>query len=208
MSVNLQNMSVNLQKGQKVDLTKNNPGLQHLMVGLGWDPISAQQGGFLKGLFKSNQPQIDCDASVLLLGANEKIQAKDDIVYFGHLIHSTNAVRHMGDNLTGDGDGDDEQIFIDLSALPARYEKAVFVVNIYQSVQRRQHFGMIQNAFIRLINADTHQELCRYNLTEDYNGKTAMIMGEIYRHDGNWKFNAIGTATTDPSLTELVAHYS
>jgi Uncharacterized proteins involved in stress response, homologs of TerZ and putative cAMP-binding protein CABP1 len=202
-------MSVNLQKGQKVDLTKENPNLQHLMVGLGWDPISAQQSGFLKGVFGGAKRQIDCDASVLLLNENGKIQAKnDDIVYFGHLTHSTKAIRHMGDNLTGAGAGDDEQIFVDLSTLPPRYDKAVFVVNIYQSVQRSQHFGMIQNAFIRLINADTNEELCRYNLTEDYNGKTAMIMGEIYRHDGNWKFNAIGMGTTDPSLTELAAHYS
>lgn len=202
-------MSISLQKGQKVDLTKSNPGLSKLMVGLGWDPVSQDnKSGFFKKLFNVPQAEIDCDASVLLCDDTGRIPNKNDIIYFGNLLHSSQAVKHMGDNLTGGGDGDDEQIFVDLSKIPSTYSKIVFVVNIYQCVQRHQHFGMIQNAFIRLVNMDTKQEICRYNLSEDYSNQTAMIMGEIYRHDGEWKFNAIGTGTTDTSLTELVQRYS
>ena len=113
----------------------------------------------------------------------------------------------MGDNLTGAGDGDDEQIVIDLARVPAEYDRIVLVVNIYQAVQRRQHFGMIQNAFIRIVDASTNQELCKYNLNENYTNMTAMIFGEVYRHNGEWKFNAIGQATTDPGLGELIGRY-
>lgn len=113
----------------------------------------------------------------------------------------------MGDNLTGAGDGDDEQIVIDLANLPAEYDRIVLVVNIYQAVQRQQHFGLIENAFIRIVDAKTNQEMCKYNLTEDYSGMTAMIFGEIYRHNGEWKFNAIGQGTNDPGLGELVNRY-
>ena len=113
----------------------------------------------------------------------------------------------MGDNLTGAGDGDDEQIVIDLAHVPAEYDRIVLVVNIYQAVQRRQNFGMIENAFIRIVDARSNQELCKYNLTENYTGMTAMIFGEVYRHNGEWKFNAIGQGTTDPGLGELVSRY-
>ena len=105
------------------------------------------------------------------------------------------------------GDGDDEQIVIDLARVPAEYDRIVLVVNIYQAVQRRQHFGMIQNAFIRIVDASTNQELCKYNLNENYTNMTAMIFGEVYRHNGEWKFNAIGQATTDPGLGELIGRY-
>lgn len=113
----------------------------------------------------------------------------------------------MGDNLTGAGDGDDEQIIVDLAAVPQQYDKIVVVVNIYQAVQRKQHFGMIQNAFIRIVDARNNTELCKYNLSEDYSNMTAMIFGEIYRHNGEWKFNAVGQATTDPGLGELVNRF-
>ena len=113
----------------------------------------------------------------------------------------------MGDNLTGAGDGDDEQIVIDLAKVPAQYDRIVLVVNIYQAVQRRQNFGMIRNAFIRIVDGRTNQEMCRYDLSEDYTGMTAMIFGEVYRHDGEWKFNAIGQGTTDPGLGELARRY-
>ena len=132
---------------------------------------------------------------------------KADIIYFGNLRHKSGTVQHMGDNLTGAGDGDDEQIVIDLANLPAEYDRIVLVVNIYQAVQRQQHFGLIENAFIRIVDAKTNQEMCKYNLTEDYSGMTAMIFGEIYRHNGEWKFNAIGQGTNDPGLGELVNRY-
>ena len=197
-------MPISLKKGQKVSLTKDAPGLTRVVVGLGWD--EAQKKGLLGGLLGGGQQAIDCDASALLLRGG-KITDKMDIVFFGNLTHPSGTVRHMGDNLTGAGEGDDEQIVIDLAHVPAEYDRIVLVVNIYQAVQRRQHFGMIQNAFIRIVDARTNQELCKYNLNENYTNMTAMIFGEVYRYNGEWKFNAIGQATTDPGLGELVGRY-
>lgn len=200
-------MSISLQKGQKVSLTKDNAGLNSVVVGLGWDEAK-RSGGLLGGLFGGGQSSnIDCDASAFLLRGGRLVDKKD-VVFFGNLTHPSKTVRHMGDNLTGAGEGDDEQIAIDLARVPAEYDRIVVVVNIYQAVQRRQHFGMIQNAFIRIVDTRNNQELCRYNLTENYSGMTAMIFGEIYRHNGEWKFNAIGQGTTDPGLGELVARYA
>ncbi len=113
----------------------------------------------------------------------------------------------MGDNLTGAGDGDDEQIIVELDKVPAQYDRIVLVVNIYQAVQRNQHFGMIENAFIRLVDARNNSEMCKYDLTENYSGMLAMIFGEVYRHNGEWKFNAIGQGTSDPGLGEIVNRY-
>ena len=138
---------------------------------------------------------------------NGKFTDKTDLVYFGNLKHKSGTVNHMGDNLTGAGEGDDEQIVIDLSRVPAEYDKIVIVVNIYQAVKRKQHFGMIKNAFIRLVDARNNKEMCKYNLTENYSGMTAMIFGEIYRHNGEWKFNAVGNGTTDPGLSELCQRF-
>ena len=130
-----------------------------------------------------------------------------DVVYFGNLTHSSNSVRHMGDNLTGAGEGDDEQILIDLKSVPAKYDRIVFAVNIYQAYDRHQHFGMIQNAFIRLVDGRNNNEMCIYNLTEDYSGMTAMIFGEVYRYHGEWKFNAIGQGTNDGSIGDFAKRY-
>ena len=199
-------MGVSLQKGQKVSLTKDNAGLAKIIVGLGWDEVQQSGGGLLKGLLGSSQQEIDCDASAIML-KNGKFVDKDDVVYFGNLKHKSGTVNHQGDNLTGAGDGDDEQIVIDLSRVPADYDKIVIVVNIYQAVQRRQHFGLIQNAFIRLVDARNNNEMCKYNLTDNYSGMTAMIFGEVYRHNGEWKFSAIGQGTTDPGLSELCRRY-
>ena len=138
---------------------------------------------------------------------NGKLIRKEDLVYFGNLNHMTGTVQHMGDNLTGAGDGDDEQIVIDLASMPAEYDRIVLVVNIYQALKRNQHFGLIENAFIRIVDQRTNQEICRYDLTENYSGMTAMIFGEVYRHNGEWKFNAIGQGTTDPGLGELAHRY-
>ena len=113
----------------------------------------------------------------------------------------------MGDNLTGEGDGDDEQILIELSRVPQEYDKIVIVVNIYSAVQRKQHFGMIRNAFIRIVDGSTNKEMCKYDLTENYSGMTAMIFGEIYRHNGEWKFGAIGQGTKDTSIGDLCRRY-
>ncbi|MBD5546836.1 MAG: TerD family protein [Lachnospiraceae bacterium] len=200
-------MSISLQKGQKVSLSKDNAGLAKIVVGLGWDEVQQSGGGGLLGALFGSAPQaIDCDASAIML-KNGKFVDNTDLVYFGNLKHKSGTVNHMGDNLTGAGDGDDEQIVIDLSRVPAEYDKIVIVVNIYQAVQRRQHFGMIQNAFIRLVDDRNNNEMCKYNLTENYSGMTAMIFGEVYRHNGEWKFNAIGNGTTDPGIGELCRRY-
>ena len=200
-------MSVSLQKGQKVSLTKEGQeGLNQVIVGLGWDEAQPSKGGLFGGLFSAKPQAIDCDASALML-RNGKLMDGKDIIYFGNLQHPSRSVRHMGDNLTGAGEGDDEQIVIQLQQVPAEYDRIVFVVNIYQAVQRNQNFGMIRNAFIRIVDARNNRELCRYNLSENYNGMTAMIFGEAYRHNGEWKFNAIGQATTDPGLPELCRRY-
>lgn len=198
-------MSISLQKGQKVSLSKESVGLSRVVIGLGWDEAPRKKGGFLSALTSSNAA-IDCDASALVLTGG-KVVDKGDIVYFGNLRHRSGTINHNGDNLTGAGAGDDEQIVVDLANVPAQYDKIVLVVNIYQAVQRRQHFGMIQNAFIRLVDARDNRELCRYNLTDDYSDMTALIFGEVYRHNGEWKFNAIGQGTTDPGLKELVNRY-
>ncbi|PWW30237.1 stress response protein SCP2 [Cytobacillus oceanisediminis] len=203
-------MAINLQKGQRVDLTKGNPGLSKIMVGLGWDPVQNRGGGGLLGsLFGGGGgANIDCDASVIMLGENGKLRNNSDVIYFGNLRSGDGSVQHTGDNLTGDGDGDDEQVMIDLSRVPAHIHKMVFVVNIYDSVKRKQHFGMIQNAFIRVVNSSNKQELIHYNLTDDYSGKTSLIVGEIYRHGSDWKFAAVGTGTASPGLSDVVRSYT
>lgn len=208
-------MSVSLQKGQKVDLTKGNASLRRVMVGLGWDEAQApqqQSKGFLSGLFSGggsagNTVDIDCDAMAFLLNGNGIIAGKSDVVFFNNLNHISNCVRHQGDNLTGAGDGDDEQIMVDLANLPPQYDKIVVLVSIYKAPERNQHFGMISNAFIRLVDADTNKEMCIYNLSDNYPGMTAMIFGELYRYNGEWKFNAIGQPLNEWSVADLSARY-
>ncbi|KAJ50116.1 stress response protein SCP2 [Clostridium tetanomorphum] len=201
-------MTVNLQKGQKVDLSKGEASLSKIMIGLGWDPVAQAEGkGLLGGIFRKAPENIDCDASVIMLDANDKLTSNRDIVYFGNLKSACGSVRHTGDNLTGDGDGDDEQILVDLSKVPKKINKLVFVVNIYDCTRRNQHFGLIRNAYIRVVNSTTRQEFIKYNLSDDYSAKTCLITGEIYRHGDGWKFAAIGEGTNDDSLKSIVAKY-
>lgn len=194
-------MAVSLQKGQKISLSKDNAGLSSVMVGLGWDEAQKK-----KGLFAKKERPIDCDASAFLL-KNGKLLGKEDIIYFAHLKHNSGSVVHRGDNLTGAGAGDDEQIMVDLDRVPYDVDRIVFVVNVYQAVQRGQHFGMIKNAFIRIVDNRNNNEICRYNLTDDYSGCMGMIFGEIYKHNNEWKFNAVGQGTPDPSLNELANRF-
>ena len=175
-------MAISLQKGQKVDLTKTNPGLTNVMVGLGWDTNKYDGGS-----------DFDLDAAAFLLGENAKITADTDFVFFNNKNHPSGAVTHMGDNLTGEGDGDDEQIVIDLSKVPANIAKIDFTVTIYDAENRKQNFGQVQNAFIRIANKDSGEELIRYDLGEDFSIETAVITAELYRNSGEWKFNAIGS---------------
>ena len=199
-------MAVNLVKGQKVSLVKPGGGLSQIMVGLGWDEVEQK-----RGLFAPKPKDIDCDASVILCGADGKVvgnDAKQCCVFFGNLRHPSGAIVHQGDNLTGAGEGDDEQIMVDLSRIPPEIQKLVFVVNIYDANVRGQHFGMISNAFIRLVDMKNGSELCRFNLTEDYSGMTGMIVGEIYFRNGEWKFNAVGQGVANASrLASLINMY-
>ena len=201
-------MGVNLQKGQKVNLKKSDgQALSRIRIGLGWDPVKQEKkGGLFGSIFGGSAPDIDCDASVIVCKGG-RLSGKGDVVYFGNLKHSSGAIVHTGDNLTGDGDGDDEQILVDLTAVPQDYDKLVFVVNIYDCESRKQDFGMIANAFIRICDERTGEEFCRYNLSESYAGMTAMIFGEIYRYNGEWKFNAIGQGTKDTGLSALAKRY-
>ncbi len=170
-------MSVNLQKGQKVNLRKEDGGaLRRVMVGLGWDEVKQK-----RGFFAPKPQDIDCDASVFVC-VNGHLMGTDDIVYFGNLTHKSSCIRHMGDNLTGAGEGDDEQIMVDLASMPSQYDKLV-------------------------VDADNNQEMCKYNLSENYDGMTAMIFGELYRYNNEWKFNAIGQGTRDNGLGELANRF-
>ena len=196
-------MAISLQKGQKVDLTKGRAGLSSLIVGLGWDPVK-KSGGFF-GFGK--QENIDCDASVLMLDENDKLRSASDVIYFGNKKSLCGSVVHSGDNLTGDGNGDDEQVFVNLNKVPSYVHKLVFVVNIYACVQRKQDFGMIKNAFIRVVDKSANAELVNYNITENYSGLTALYPGEIYRHNGEWKFSAVGEGTKDIALDKIVQRF-
>jgi len=203
-------MAITLQKGQRIDLTKGNPTLSNILIGLGWDPVqSSGGGGLLSSLFGGGNkaPNVDCDASVLML-QDDKITKKEQLIYFGNLKSSCGSVTHSGDNLTGEGAGDDEQILLNLQDIPSYINKLVFVVNIYDCVRRKQDFGMLKNAYIRVQNQDNSEQLLRFNLSDDYSGKTSLVVAEIYRHGSDWKFGAIGDGTKDTNLQELVRSYS
>ena len=175
-------MAVSLKKGQKVDLTKGNPNLSKILVGLGWDTNKYDGGS-----------DFDLDAAAFLLGANGKVTCDEDFVFYNNLKHASGSVEHLGDNLTGAGEGDDEQIKIDLAAVPANIEKIDFTVTIHEAEQRKQNFGQVSNAFIRVVDEANNKELIRYDLGEDFSIETAVVVGEIYRNNGEWKFNAIGS---------------
>ncbi|EOS47600.1 TerD family protein [Lachnospiraceae bacterium JLR.KK009] len=188
-------MPINLSKGQKVDLTKGNPGLRKIMVGLGWDVNAFDSGA-----------AFDLDAAAFMLGQNGKCPTENEFIFYKNLEHSSGAVKHMGDNLTGEGEGDDEQILIDLTLIPANVDKVAFTVTIYDSDARRQNFGQVSNSFIRIVDETTGQELIRYDLGEDFSIETAVVVGELYRHGGEWKFNAIGSGFQG-GLAALCGHY-
>lgn len=199
-------MGINLQKGQRISLSKEAPGLTKLMCGLGWDVIK-RSGGGLFGAF-SNTQDCDLDASVFCLDRNGKIRDIANVIYFGNLSHRSGAITHLGDNLTGAGEGDDEQIIVDLSRLPKEIEKLVFTVNIYQCIARKQDFSQVKNAFVRLVNLSNNKELAKYNLSgSQYQGMTGMIMAEIYNHNNEWKMAAVGNSVKANGLEELVRAY-
>ncbi len=175
-------MVVSLAKGQKVDLTKTNPGLTKVMVGLGWDTNKYDGGN-----------DFDLDSSVFLLDETGKVKDPSDFVFYNNTTGGNGSVVHSGDNLTGDGEGDDEVVYVTLNDVPASIQKITFTVTIHDAESRNQNFGMVSNAFIRLVNDANGQELIRYDLGEDFSIETALVVGELYRHGAEWKFSAIGS---------------
>ncbi len=199
-------MSISLQKGQRISLSKEAPGLTKIMCGLGWDVAKKSGGGIFGAL--AGSPDFDLDATVLCLDANNKLASKNDIVYFGNLKHPSGGITHLGDNLTGAGEGDDEVILVALPKIPAQISKLVFVVTIYQAIKRKQDFGQVENAFVRLVNQADNKELARYNLSgNDYTQMTAMTLAEVYRHQDDWKMAAIGNGFRVEGLQDIVRKY-
>ncbi|WP_042355343.1 TerD family protein [Bacillus rubiinfantis] len=175
-------MAISLSKGQKVDLTKTNPGLTKVVVGLGWD-TNKYDGGH----------DFDLDSSVFLLGENGKVTTETDFVFYNNPQGANGAVVHTGDNRTGEGDGDDEQVKINLSTIPANIHRVAFTITIHDADSRSQNFGQVSNSYARIFNEETGEELIRYDLGEDFSIETAIVVGELYRHNGEWKFSAIGS---------------
>lgn len=173
-------MALSLSKGGNISLSKADPNLTRILVGLGWDARSTSGNDF------------DLDASAFLLSEHGKVRSDADFIFYNQLKSADGSVEHTGDNRTGQGDGDDEAIRIDLSRVPQEITRIIFPVTIHDADARRQNFGMVRNAFIRVANADTQIEIARYDLSEDASVETAMIFGEVYRHGPEWKFRAVG----------------
>ena len=173
-------MAVNLQKGGNVSLTKSEPGLKKINVGLGWD-LRATDGA-----------DFDLDASAFLLNESGKVRGDQDFIFYNNAKSSDGAVEHLGDNRTGEGEGDDEVVSVNLEGVPGDVQKVVVAVTIHEAETRKQNFGMVQSAFIRVVNADNNNEIARYDLSEDASTEAAMVFGEVYRHNGEWKFRAVG----------------
>ncbi|WP_295614230.1 TerD family protein [Chamaesiphon sp. GL140_3_metabinner_50] len=201
-------MTISLQKGQRISLSKEAPGLTKISCGLGWDVVKPAGGGFFSNFGKKAGEEYDLDASVICLDEAGKFTDNQNIIYFGNLSHPSGSIIHQGDNLTGAGDGDDEVIIVDLSKIPDNISKLVFVVNIYDCQARKQDFSKIENAFVRLVNIADNKELARFNLSgQDYQGMTGMVLAEVYRHHNEWKMAAIGNGTNVNGIGELVKSY-
>ena len=191
-------MAVSLTKGQRISLEKVSPGLSEVFIGLGWDVKATDTGS-----------DFDLDSSLFLLGANEKLISDNHFIFYNNLTSPDpdKSVQHMGDNLTGAGEGDDEIIKINLKKVPNDVQKILVTVTIHEAQQRRQNFGQVQNSFVRIVNAQTQQEAVRYDLVEDYSIETALIMAELYRKDGEWRLNAVGSGYQG-GLQALLDRYS
>jgi tellurium resistance protein TerD len=173
-------MSISIAKGGNVSLSKEAPGLTKILIGLGWDARATDGADF------------DLDASAFLLVESGKVRGDHDFIFYNQLKSADGSVEHTGDNLTGEGEGDDEAIKVDLSRVPAEIQRIAVAVTIHDADNRKQNFGMVQNAFIRVVNDSDNKEIARYDLSEDYSTETALIFGEVYRHGAEWKFRAVG----------------
>lgn len=173
-------MAISLTKGGNVNLSKEAPTLNKMAVGLGWDPRS------------TDGQEFDLDAIAFLINAEGKVRSDVDFIFFNNLKAADGSVEHTGDNRTGDGDGDDEVVNVDLSKLAADVDKVIFCATIHEGQARNQNFGQVSNAYIRIVDSNNNNEVARYDLSEDGSTETAMIFGELYRHNGEWKFRAVG----------------
>lgn len=175
-------LGINLAKGQRVNLTKTNPGLTNVIVGLGWD-TNRYHGG----------QDFDLDASAFLTDANSRVLEDTDFIFYNNLVHSSGGVEHTGDNRTGEGDGDDEQIKINFSKVPSNIHRIAITVTIHDAEARNQNFGQVSNAFVRVVDEETEREILRFDLGEDFSVETSVVICELYRHNGDWKFSAVGS---------------
>ena len=173
-------MAISLNKGGNLSLSKTDPSLNQVLIGLGWDARATDGADF------------DLDASAFLLAANDKVRGESDFIFYNQTRSPEGSVEHTGDNRTGEGDGDDEAVKINLAKIPTDVQKIAITVTIHDAESRGQNFGQVQNAFIRVVNDQTNVEIVRFDLNEDYSTETAMIFGELYRHNGEWKFRAVG----------------
>lgn len=187
-------MSVSLSKGGNVSLSKEAPGLSSILIGLGWDVRATDGAAF------------DLDASCFLLNEGGKVRSDADFIFYNNLKSSDGSVEHTGDNLTGEGDGDDEAVKVDLSRVPADVTKIAVAVTIHDGEARRQNFGSVSNAFVRIVDSSNGKEITRYDLTEDSSTETAMIFGEVYRHGEEWKFRAVGQGFAG-GLAPMAKHF-
>ena len=187
-------MAISLQKGGNISLSKTTPNLKNVLIGLGWDARSTSGDDF------------DLDASVFLVGSNGKVRSDADFIFYNQLRSTCESVEHTGDNRTGDGDGDDESVKVVLDKVPSAIERLVVAVTIHDAQARNQNFGMVRGAYIRLVNIDTDDEIVRFDLTEDASVETAMIFGEVYRHNNEWKFRAVGQGYAGGLHALAVAH--
>lgn len=187
-------MAISLSKGGNVSLSKSEPGLKRILIGLGWDARSTDGADF------------DLDASAFMLGANGKVPNEKAFIFYNNLKSPDGSVEHTGDNKTGSGDGDDEAIKVNLDQVPADIQTVAITVTIHDAEGRKQNFGQVKNAFIRIVNDETDKEIARYDLSEDYSTETAMIFGEIYRHNSDWKFRAVGQGYSG-GLAAMCAEY-
>ncbi|MEW9078790.1 TerD family protein [Terrisporobacter glycolicus] len=175
-------MGITLKKGEKINLTKGNPGLKNIKLGLGWD-INSFDSGY----------DYDLDVSVFMVGESGRVERDEDFVFYNNLKHISGAVEHLGDNRTGEGDGDDEEILVDLKLIPNHIQKIAVAVTIYEAKERRQNFGQVSNSYIRVLNSENEEEILRYDLGEEFSIETAIVACELYKYNGEWKFSAVGS---------------
>lgn len=187
-------MGVSLKKGGNVSLTGTDPSLKGVKIGLGWDAR------------ETDGTEFDLDASLFMVGSSGKVRSDDDFIYYNKLKSACGSVEHTGDNRTGDGDGDDEELHVHLNKVPKAVERLVVAVTIHDAEDRRQNFGQVRDAFIRIVNLDSDQEIARFDLSEDYSTETAMIFGEVYRRNDEWKFRAVGQGYTGGLYALCVQH--